>query len=163
MTKEDIKKALKCCETGFCCRCPYYEYRGCGAALKRYALNLITEQEKEIKKQNGRVKCLKTRLANKMVLLSNVEDLYESETQKLKEEKQELKTALKQSEDNYSRAFERLKAQEREIERLKAGTKQAQIDVLNRLKDRAIGYTFLGEKLATEADIDELIKEIQAQ
>lgn len=41
--------------------------------------------------------------------------------------------------------------------------KQAKIDVLNKLKERAIGYTFLGEKLATEADIDELIKEIQAQ
>ena len=39
--------------------------------------------------------------------------------------------------------------------------KQAQIDVLNQLKERAIGYTFLGEKLATETDIDELIKEVQ--
>ena len=39
--------------------------------------------------------------------------------------------------------------------------KQAKIDVLNELKERAIGYTFLGEKLATETDIDELIKEIE--
>ena len=39
--------------------------------------------------------------------------------------------------------------------------KQAQIDVLNKLKERAIGYTFLGEKLATETDIDELIEEIE--
>ena len=39
--------------------------------------------------------------------------------------------------------------------------KQAQIDVLNKLKERAIGYTFLGEKLATETDIDELIREVQ--
>ena len=39
--------------------------------------------------------------------------------------------------------------------------KQAQIDVLKKLKGRAIGYTFLGEKLATETDIDELIKEVQ--
>ena len=39
--------------------------------------------------------------------------------------------------------------------------KQAQIDVLKKLKERAIGYTFLGEKLATETDIDELIKEVQ--
>ena len=41
--------------------------------------------------------------------------------------------------------------------------RQAQIDVLNKLKERAIGYTFLGEKLATETDIDELIKEIEAK
>ena len=46
------------------------------------------------------------------------------------------------------------KYQEREI-------KQAQIDILNKLKERAIGYTFLGEKLATEADIDGLIEEIE--
>lgn len=119
MTKDEIKKALECCEKyAYCKDCPCCTY--CGHELHKDALALIIEQEKEIKKQNGRVKCLKTRLANKMVLLSNVEDLYESETQKLKEEKQELKTALKQSEDNYSRAFERLKAQEREIERLKA-------------------------------------------
>ena len=39
--------------------------------------------------------------------------------------------------------------------------KQAKIDVLNELKERAIGYTFLGEKLATETDIDELIEEIE--
>ena len=39
--------------------------------------------------------------------------------------------------------------------------KQAQIDILNKLKERAIGYTFLGEKLATETDIDRLIEEVQ--
>ena len=39
--------------------------------------------------------------------------------------------------------------------------KQAKIDVLNKLKERAIGYTFLGEKLATETDIDGLIEEIE--
>ena len=48
-----------------------------------------------------------------------------------------------------------------EIEQLKAEVKQAQIDVLKKLKERAIGYTFLGEKLATETDIDGLIKEIE--
>lgn len=39
--------------------------------------------------------------------------------------------------------------------------KQAKIDVLNELKERAIGYTFLGEKLATETDIDGLIAEVK--
>ena len=39
--------------------------------------------------------------------------------------------------------------------------KQAKIDILNKLKERAIGYTFLGEKLATETDIDKLIEEIE--
>ena len=48
-----------------------------------------------------------------------------------------------------------------EIDDYKQSIKQAKIDVLNELKERAIGYTFLGEKLATETDIDELIKEVQ--
>lgn len=39
--------------------------------------------------------------------------------------------------------------------------KQAKIDILNKLKERVIGYTFLGEKLATETDIDELIKKVE--
>ena len=47
------------------------------------------------------------------------------------------------------------------IDSLNRIVKQAQIDVLNKLKERAIGYTFLGEKLATETDIDELIKEVE--
>ena len=46
------------------------------------------------------------------------------------------------------------KYQDREI-------KQAKIDVLKKLKERAIGYTFLGEKLATETDIDGLIEEVE--
>ena len=39
--------------------------------------------------------------------------------------------------------------------------KQAQIDVLKKLKERAIGCTFLGEKLATETQIDGLIEEVE--
>ena len=47
------------------------------------------------------------------------------------------------------------------VDSLNRIVKQAQIDILNKLKERAIGYTFLGEKLATETDIDELIKEVE--
>ena len=46
------------------------------------------------------------------------------------------------------------------VDSLNRIVKQAQIDILNKLKERAIGYTFLGEKLATETDIDGLIKEV---
>lgn len=179
MTKDEIKRALEmCADTCFRVCCPYGAAINCCGKLKRDAIDLITEQEKEIKKQNGRVKCLKTRLANKMVLLSNVEDLYESETQKLKEEKQELKTALKQSEDNYSRAFERLKAQKREIERLKAenekrltcdfvktAQKQAQIDVLNELRERITKDRVANDTVVINVnyEIKELIKEVEAK
>lgn len=103
-------------------------------------------------------------------------------------ENEELKNALKQSEDNYSKAFERLKAQGREIAKLKEenttlyevrnnlleendqllkdnvalilGKKQAQIDVLNKIKNC---------REATDSDcypyleriVDKLIKEVE--
>lgn len=47
------------------------------------------------------------------------------------------------------------------VDSLNRIVKQAQIDILNKLKERAIGYTFLGEKLATETDIDGLIEEVE--
>ena len=47
MTKDEIKKALECCETDWCCVCPYYKYEGCETILKKDVLTLITEQEKE--------------------------------------------------------------------------------------------------------------------
>lgn len=46
-----------------------------------------------------------------------------AEREMLSSENKELENALKQSEDNYSRAFQRLKAQQREIEQLKAEKK----------------------------------------
>ena len=52
--------------------------------------------------------------------------------------------------------------QEKEIERLKEEKKQAQIDVLNKLKTKKYYVWGCGELLhITEDDIDELIKEIE--
>ena len=52
--------------------------------------------------------------------------------------------------------------QEKEIERLKEEKKQAQIDVLNKLKTKKYYVWGCGELLhITEYDIDELIKEIE--
>lgn len=73
---------------------------------------------------------------------------------------------------DYSNSFERLKAQGREITRLKAEVKQAQIDVLNKAKEyisnNADFYykSECGEYAAVnitsfEKYIDELIKEIE--
>lgn len=53
MTKDDIKKALKmCADLEYCDDCPYFnwENRSCSDELKLDALNLITEQEKEIER-----------------------------------------------------------------------------------------------------------------
>lgn len=51
MNKEDIKKALECCitlKTDSCKECPYGSTDCNIDKLQRDALNLITEQEKEI-------------------------------------------------------------------------------------------------------------------
>lgn len=54
MTKEDIKKALKCCSNpsiSYCKDCPYAncgKFDCCNGKMCKDALNLITEQEKSI-------------------------------------------------------------------------------------------------------------------
>lgn len=89
-----------------------------------------------------------------------------AEREMLSSENKELENALKQSEDNYSRAFQRLKAQQREIEQLKAEKKQAQLDVLKRLRSRvsdkeALIQSYIADGCLTIEDmyteIDELV------
>ena len=54
MTKDEIKKALECCSNpsiNSCKNCPYNnngEFSCCDGEMYKDALNLITEQEKEI-------------------------------------------------------------------------------------------------------------------
>lgn len=51
--------------------------------------------------------------------------------------------------------------QEREIERLKAEVKQAQIDVLNKLRRRSWQGYQIGMYIVSTQEIDELIKEVE--
>ncbi len=76
-----------------------------------------------------------------------------------KAEIERLRTTLGQCNTELNSALESLKSQCREIGELKAGTKQAKIDVLNELKEKCKfdGYTVAVYK----NDIDELIKEVQ--
>lgn len=54
MNAKDIKKALECCSNqsiNFCKNCPYNnngEFSCCDGEMHKDALNLVTEQEKEI-------------------------------------------------------------------------------------------------------------------
>ena len=50
MTNEEIKKGLEFCKSNWCVMCPYCNCIGCEGFLKQDALNLITEQEKEIER-----------------------------------------------------------------------------------------------------------------
>lgn len=82
-----------------------------------------------------------------------------------KAEIERLRTTLGQCNTELNSALESLKSQCREIGALKAGTKQAKIDVLNELKGRVrTSYVlddFILGSVVFSKDIDELIKEVQ--
>lgn len=71
-----------------------------------------------------------------------------------------LRTTLGQCNTELNSALESLKSQCREIGELKAGVKQAKIDVLNNVKERAVGLAAI-ETYHICNLIDELIKEVQ--
>lgn len=48
MNKDKIKKALTCCKEDCCSFCPHWCEKGCQYQTLSDALDLITEQEKEI-------------------------------------------------------------------------------------------------------------------
>lgn len=69
MNKDDIKKGLECCDsTGsyVCDDCPYYYDDGCRDKLIDAALDLITEQEKEIEQLKSENKQAKIDVLNKL-------------------------------------------------------------------------------------------------
>lgn len=82
-----------------------------------------------------------------------------------KAEIERLRTTLGQCNTELNSALESLKSQCREIGALKAGTKQAKIEVLNKLKKRVrTSYVlddFILGSVVFSKDIDELIKEVQ--
>ena len=78
MTKDEIKKALECCAKSYgddvhCSDCPYdtltpraCRERFCQDVLCKDALNLITEQEKEIEQLKAEVKQAQIDVLNKL-------------------------------------------------------------------------------------------------
>ena len=82
-----------------------------------------------------------------------------------KAEIERLRTTLGQCNTELNSALESLKSQCREIGELKATTKQAQIDVLNELRERITKDRVANDTVVINAnyEIGELIKEIRAQ
>lgn len=70
MTKDEIKKALECCSKtsiSFCKNCPYNnngKFSCCDGEMCKDALNLINEQEKEIKQLKTECTLLDDELRN---------------------------------------------------------------------------------------------------
>lgn len=101
----------------------------------------------ELEKRNGR--------GCKFNLFTSVIDIVTEQEKEI----ERLRTTLGQCNTELNSALESLKSQCREIGELKAGTKQAKIDVLNELKEKC---KFDGHTVAVyKNDIDELIKEVE--
>lgn len=125
MTKDEIKKALECCEKyAYCKDCPCYTY--CGHELHKGALALIIEQEKEIE-----------RLKSEYEKLQIIAEILARVVRGLNRENYELTEKVK----------------------------QAQIDVLNKLKKCSCCDNFFADgkwhRYVFVSDIDELIEEVQ--
>lgn len=78
MNKEDIKKALiQCADLEYCDDCPYFnwENRSCSDELKLDALDLITEQEKEIERLNAENIRLTTKLGQVLLSIDTVKEM----------------------------------------------------------------------------------------
>lgn len=97
MTKDEIKKALECCEKyAYCEDCPCYTY--CGHELHKDALALITEQEKEIDFQ----------VQDRARLQREIDELEQAHEQRVEEIKR-LKAEVKQAQiDVLNEAKEKL-------------------------------------------------------
>lgn len=163
MTKDEIKKGLKCCETDWCVRCPYFECIGCEVGLKQDALNLITEQEKEIEQLKVEYEKLQT---NEEILAKGIRDLYDENCELTKKLAKQTRIARDANAkftgvEHYLKPFQykadRLQTkcddlkklsdwQREEIKRLKAEVnkgcddcetiKQGQVDMLKKLRSR---------------------------
>ena len=137
MTEQEQIKAM----TGKMKRCfeknGLLNFKWFAEALVQAGYGDISEYEAEREMLGSQIKVLKQRLNNKYVEIEQLKDDY---------------AKLQEQFAQYQMASDK---------EIKAQIKQAQIDVLKKLKERAIGYTFLGEKLATETDIDGLIEEVE--
>lgn len=124
----------------------------------------ISEYKAEREMLGSQIKVLKQRLNDKYVEVDNLNRDYRNAFERLKAQESEierLRTTLGQCNTELNSALESLKSQCREIGELKAKIKQAQIDILNYLKEKC---KFDGHTVAVyKNDIDELIKEIEEQ
>ena len=139
MTKDEIKKALRCCSGNSindCKDCPYNkndDFSYCNDKILKDTLNLITEQEKEIErlKDENKENCWKCIEAKRVT---------EEDYAKLQEEFA-----------NYQIASDK---------EMIAQVRQAKIDVLNELTVKAVSLSAI-ETYRICNLVDELLKEYE--
>lgn len=149
MTKDEIKKSLECCLETDCRNCSYIGSPRCIDVICKDALNLITEQEKEIER-------LRTTLGQCNTELNSALESLKSQCREigeLKAENEELTKVVS------SKVYDLIDNAKEIADAREAWEQQAKIDVLNKLKEKC---KFDGHTVAVyKNDIDELIKEAQ--
>lgn len=76
MNKDEIKKALTCCKGECCSYCPRWCEKGCQSRTLSDALDLITEQEKEIERLKAENKELTKVVSSKVYdLIDNTKEI----------------------------------------------------------------------------------------
>lgn len=80
MNKDEIKKALECCilaDGNSCKTCPYLFYENCksGAVAVQDAINLISEQEKEIERLKAENERVLDKLADVLMCVKSTSEI----------------------------------------------------------------------------------------
>ena len=147
MTKDEIKKALECCIKGDCCDCPYYD--GCTQELTTDALNLITEQEKEIERLKAENKQSNvSKILGNNVIVEFHDDIISE---------QPVVSIDSKDFEKYAKSF-----RNRIISIDETIKKQAKIEVLNELKTRHdYAIKNMGYPWDISQQIDEMIEELE--
>lgn len=156
MTKDKIKKALGLCfkDEGCndCNKCPYFDDNYCARTLQKDALELITEQEKEIERLKEE---------NKRAAISYTEYVLEEDTRfsVLRDNVAKVEQKNKRLCEENIEQYKKLKKQERKT------IKQAKIDVLNEAKKCSCCDNFFPDgqwhRYVFVSDIDILIKRVE--
>lgn len=143
MTNEEIKNGLTVCADDFCDGCSYYKFNNCYDKLKLDALNLITEQEKEIER-------LRTTLGQCNTELNSALESLKSQCREIGELKDDY-AKLQELFAQYQMASDKeIKAQKKEAEKrfennmksvLEIEKKQAVKDFAEKVKEEV--YPFL--------------------
>lgn len=149
---------------------PYEKINDIAVALVKEGYGKVSEYETEREMLGSKIKVLEQRLNNKYIEIDNLNRDYRNSFERLKAQEREierLRTTLGQCNTELNSALESLKSQCREIGALKAGTKQAQIDVLNELKKKTHNYYpsidsyCISQHIVLVRDIDDLIEEVE--
>lgn len=148
MTKDDIKKALELCSNDEDCeKCPYRNHYQCTRALQKDSLVLITEQDTEIERLKA-----ENEQSRKLGILGNnvTVEFHDDVVSEQSEQSVDYNDIEK-----YAKQFRNriIYLNEKEI-------KQAQINVLNKAKEKAVRLSAI-ETYHICSLIDELIKEVE--